>query len=279
MQSHIYEKIEAYLTNRLNDPERNAFEKAIFSDPDLKETVVKMQLLRRITERNLTRSKIISIHNVKTSEWKRAIAAEVTDEPVDSSQLVDENEVEVEEAGSSANGFPDAIVPEPSESAPVESVEEEFYEIAPQRNRWLPVLWVFLVVIALVVSAFVYLAKSPIEIRKNNSPIAATPQTDSTQQIYLGIYNDAVQALQNGNYLAAISYFDEAIESQKLPNYNVDAARFLKSVAYAQQQPNKATKHLKEVTSEKTFAYPYTNKDTLQVQCKILWARLMGWND
>lgn len=251
MESHTYEKIEAYLTKRLTDSERITFEKTLSEDSDLKETVVKMQLLRKIAERNLTRTKITSIHSAKTTEWKQAVQPEVEPITEEKSELPDSEET---------------------------AYEEEIYEDElPRRSWWLPVLWLLLLLVAVVAAAFIYMAKSPIAIRENNSPVAATTQRDSTQQVYLAIYNDGVQALQSENYLAAISYFDQAINSQKLPNYHTDAARFLESVAYASQQPNKANKRLNTVTKEDKFAYPYTNMDKLQVQCKILWAKLMGW--
>jgi multidrug resistance efflux pump len=67
MNPATYEKIEAYLAKRLFESERKNFETEISSDASLKEMVVSMQLLRKITERNLTRSKIMAIHNAKAS--------------------------------------------------------------------------------------------------------------------------------------------------------------------------------------------------------------------
>lgn len=263
---HTYEKIEAYLTKRLTDVERYAFEQAITEDAELKETVVKMQLLRKITERNLTRLKVMSIHAAKTNEWKKSIMSEsgIADEPTTLAQsLATDNSEESEEE-------------EIAESTA--ELEQPYEEKTPSRS-WLPAfLWSLFVLFALTASAFIYLAKTPIEIRENRNLVAATSQTDSTQQVYIEIYQEGLQALQSGNSLAAISYFDTALNSQKLPKFHVDAARFLESVAYAEQQPTKAAQNLNAIAREPTFAYPYTNKDKLQVHCKILWARLMGWN-
>ncbi len=257
---HTYEKIEAYLTKRLNDVERQALEQSIAEDPGLRETVVKMQLLRKITERNLTRLKVMSIHAAKTNEWKKL--------------TMDDSELE-----NKAETLAQNLVTENSEETT--NITEEVYEEATPSRSWLPAfLWSICVLLALTAVGFAYLAKTPVVIRENKNLLAATSQAaDSTQQVYVKIYQDGLQALQSGNNLAAISYFETALSSQKLPKYHADAAQFLESVAYAEQQPNEAAKKLDAIIKEPTFGYPYTNKDKLQVQCKILWARLMGWNN
>ncbi|MFB0946348.1 MAG: hypothetical protein QMB24_09430 [Spirosomataceae bacterium] len=289
MNPATYEKIEAYLAKRLFESERKNFETEISSDASLKEMVVSMQLLRKITERNLTRSKIMAIHNAKTNKWVKAFTddeeefvEQVTLLTPESSSILEETTISGQELALQENESAEEVANENiSES---ELVEEEAYKYeSPSKKRGksllviLSILGLFLIIGAL----FVYFAKSPVTIREGNPLLTAQGvDLDSTQQVYVEIYNEGVQALKEGNNLAAIAHFSNVISFGRLPSYYTNASSFLNSVAFAQQQqPNKASKLISSVISKKSFAYPYTNKDKIQIWCKIYWAKIMGFND
>lgn len=70
----IHQQIEDYLNNRLGETEKADFEARMAADADLREEVVKLQLLRQIAKRNATREKIKAIQAEKLAEWKAEIA-------------------------------------------------------------------------------------------------------------------------------------------------------------------------------------------------------------
>jgi TolA-binding protein len=291
MNPATYEKIEAYLAKRLSDSERKSFEVEISSDASLKEMVVSMQLLRKITERNLTRFKIMTIHSAKTNEWMKALTDEEEGEGLteqvtlltpESNGLIEETTTPEPKLALQETEVTEEVTTE-TVSEP-ELVEEETYEYGEPSNKsgkTLPVVLSIIGLVLIIGALFVYFAKSPLTVREGNPLLTAQGVTlDSTQQVYVEIYDEGVQALKEGNNLAAIAHFDNVISFGRLPGYYADAARFLNSAAFAQQQqPNKAGKLFSSVISQKSFAYPYTNKDKIQIWCKIYWAKMMGFND
>jgi hypothetical protein len=289
MNPATYEKIEAYLAKRLFESERKNFEAEMSSDDSLKEMVVSMQLLRKITERNLTRSKIMAIHNAKTDKWVKAFTddeeefvEQVTLLTPESSNIIEETTISDRELALQENESTEEVANE-NISEP-ELVEEEGYEYekpSKKRGKSLPVILSILGLLLIIGALFVYFAKSPLTVREGNPLLTAQGvDLDSTQQVYVEIYDEGVQALKEGNNLAAIAHFNNVISFGRLPGYYTDASSFLNSAAFAQQQqPNKASKLINSVISKRSFAYPYTNKDKIQIWCKIYWAKIMGFND
>jgi hypothetical protein len=80
----LQQHIEDYLNDRLDATTKADFEARMAVDTDLREEVVKLQLLRQIAKRNATREKIKAIQTEKISEWK----AEATD----NEEITDETE-------------------------------------------------------------------------------------------------------------------------------------------------------------------------------------------
>jgi hypothetical protein len=65
----IHQQIEDYLNDRLGETEKTDFEARMAADTDLREEVVKLQLLRQIAKRNATRENIKAIQAEKLAEW------------------------------------------------------------------------------------------------------------------------------------------------------------------------------------------------------------------
>jgi|GEM_PF-1926781 TolA-binding protein len=292
MNPVTYEKIEAYLAKRLPESERKKFETEISSDASLKEMVVSIQLLRKITERNLMRSKILTIHNVKTSEWVKKFTDDDEKEFVEQvTLLAPEGDSIIEEATTPDQKLAlqeakltrkvTAKITSKAESAWEEtSGYERYKEPSNKQGRTLPIVLSILGLILVIGTLFVYFAKTPLIIRGGSPLLTAQGVTlDSTQQVYLEIYDEGVQVFKEGNDLTATAHFDNVISFGRLPSYYTDASRFLNSAAFAQQQPNKASRLFSSIISRKSFAYPYTNKDKVQIWCKIYWAKVMGFND
>jgi TolA-binding protein len=288
MNPVTYEKIEAYLARRLSESERKKFEAEISSDVSLKEVVVSMQLLRKITERNLTRSKIMTIHNAKTSEWikvftdgEEGFVEKATLLTPEVNSIIGEPTTPDQKLALQETRLTQRITTKTT--LETELAEEEAYEYeepSNQQGRTLPIILSVLGLILIVGTLFVYFAKAPLIVREGNPLLTAQSVTlDSTQQVYLEIYDEGVQVLKEGNNLAAIAHFDNIISFGRLPGYYTDASRFLSSAAFAQQQPNKAGRLFSSIISRKSFAYPYTNEDKIQIWCKIYWAKMMGFND
>lgn len=287
MDPVTYEKIEAYLAKRLSGSDRKSFEAEISADESLRETVVKMQLLRKITERNLTRQKIMSIHKVKTSEWTKALTEtepefeeKVTLLTPKSSDIIEETLLPSEKIVPGNTELLDETVTE-EEITEVEEENVDDYQEPPRRGNALSIVLTILILSIIAGSIFIYLAKTPITVRKGNPLLTAKGVAlDSAQKVYVEIYEEGIDALAKNNNLAAITHFENVIAFDRLPGYYSDASRFLNAAAHSQQQqPNRATKLLSGVLSQKSFAYPYTNKDKIQVWCKIYWSKIMGFND
>lgn len=287
MDPITYEKIEAYLTKRLSGSDRKSFEAEISADESLRETVVKMQLLRKITERNLIRQKIMSIHEVKTSEWTKALTEtepefeeKVTFLTPKNSDIIEETLIPGEEVVQENTELLDATTTE-EEITEVEEENVDGYQEPPRRGNALSIVLTILLVAIVAGSAFIYLVKSPITVREGNPFLTAKGVAlDSAQKVYVEIYEEGVDALAKNNNLAAITHFENVIAFDRLPGYYSDASRFLNAAAHSQQQqPNRANELLSGILSQKSFAYPYTNKDKIQVWCKIYWAKIMGFDD
>lgn len=321
MNPTTYEKIEAYLTKRLSDTDRHVLETAIQSNEELKEEVVRMQLLRKITERNIIRNKLLKIHEVKVKEWHGHFFS--NEEQVESVKVIPQTEIPVseiteidaeQESTQEYDSAQETVEPEPQNET-AEVVLEEIVEIEVQEEQqdtvgditatkveepeevqdhveetesvyvskssvWKPLLLSLGVLSFLCICGFVYLAKTPVTIREGNPGLTAEGiELDSLQNVYLGVYNQGKTAFENNKYYESIPHFNEVIAAQELPNYYNDAALFLGAVANTAIGPNTATKQYKVITSKKIFNYPYTNKDKLQLWCKIQWAKLMGLQD
>lgn len=287
MNPITFERIEAYLSKRLSSSERKSFEEEISADASLKEMVVKMQLLRKITERNLTRSKIISIHEVKTAEWEKELSKteEEFEEKVtlltpNNNDVANETLIPSEEILQEDTNLLEEVVAE-EEIAEVDEEVVYDYEEPPRRGNALSIVLTILILSIIAGSIFIYLAKTPITVREGNPLLTAKGVAlDSAQKVYVEIYEEGVTALAQNNNLAAINHFEDVTSFDRLPGYYLDASHFLNAAAHSQQQqPNRATKLLNSIILQKSFAYPYTNKDKIQVWCKIYWAKIMGFDD
>lgn len=292
MTPATFEKIEAYLSKRLKISERKSFDSEISADANLKEAAVRMQLLRKITERSLTRAKIMAIHTAKTDEWMKSLKERENEEPfveqVQTSAAIKNSISEETELVKADTKPPETeLVHEDSdENVENSEIEEElaedelyeFEETSSGRSIFLSVTLLSLGFLLITGSLFFYLAKTPLTIREGNPLLTAKGvDLDSTQKVYVEIYEEGVESLTKQNNLAAIAHFDNVVSFGNLPGYYIDASHFLNSAAYAQQQPYKAGKLLSSIISKRSFAYPYTNKDKIQIWCKIYWAKIMGF--
>ena len=241
-----YELIESYLKNDLEIDTKRDFERLMARDEALREEVVKIKLLKEIIKRHLTRTTIQHIHETKMNEWflKKNIG--------------DEENTEVEE----------------------EAYEEEVP--AQKRNGLLSILLKTITVLLLVSAIiFVVLAKLPVEIQETEKMKAWQHEAElnSVQKINYEDYLEAHDALKMNNDEKASLFFDKVKDAQNTSDYFKDAAEWFGTVARSSRKPFSAEARFQKIINDSLFRYRYSQKDKIQVWCKIQWAKLMGWHE
>lgn len=243
-----YELIESYLKNDLEIDTKRDFERLMARDEALREEVVKIKLLKEIIKRHLTRTTIQHIHETKMNEWflKKNISVE--------------------------------------EEAATEVADEAYDEKIPtrKRNSLLSMLLKTITVLLLIsIIIFVVLAKLPIDIQETEKMKAWQNEAElnSVQKINYENYLEAHDALKMNNNEKAILFFDKVANAQGSSDYFKDAAEWFGTVASSSRKPFGAEARFRKIINDSSFRYRYSQKDKIQVWCKIQWAKLMGWHE